>query len=210
VLKSVDGRSGSFSKHFYIVTTFKLTTRVNYNVPIKVTMYHYKCTVDSTLDVIARYKEGLSDKGVDVVTSPSLFNSVNLYPYDSDILKRFWKLEKAKTRILQPGETMVMAGNAVCNYDPSIVDVHSFDYQRKFQCQIILLRVEGVLGHNNGGSRYGAVEAGVDYQYDSSTTTHYDGGAKFDRLIASTNSLLNESGRTGVEQSGINQVFSVS
>lgn len=150
--------------------------RNNYKVPAKVTVYSCRVKADTSIDPLTAYTNGLTD--VDAAGAGLTSTSPQYYLNDSPQFKDLWKIEKKKTKILQPGQEMKFSAYTKSfEYDPSLVDSHNLQNIKKYHSAQFVIRVEGVLGHDTSEtSQQTLLGAGIDYQDNQIVTLDYDGG----------------------------------
>lgn len=183
-LTQADGASGTFMKDFTFDKIYtSLICRNNYQVPAKVRVYLCKVKDDTSIEPTSAFSNGLADIGNPSSTSPLV------YLTDSPQFTDLWKIENSEIAQLQPGEEMKMTYSIpTFQYDPSLVDSHNQAYQTRYHGCVIVVRVEGVLGHDTSVDQQGSLAAGVDIQLDRTFVVKYSAGADIEYLVVNDES----------------------
>lgn len=166
------GAVGTYTRDYLFSSIYtKVDAMNNYQVPCRCTMYLCTPKEDTNITPTTAFTNGLADVGNPSATSHLVFLS------DSDEFTKLWKIHRSKTRILTPGQGMsIISSYKNMLYDPSVFDSHSLSYQRKYRCYVILVKVEGVLGHDTSADQQGFLQAGVDISADTKFVVTYDAG----------------------------------
>ncbi len=183
-LTAAPGNVGTFSHDFNISKAFhKIHMRNNYIVPCKVRVYLFAVKEDTNITPFSAFEQGLIDVG-----NPSINNAL-VFPTDSRMLTEIWKIHKMLSCTLKPGGVKTITWNTgKCNYDASISDTHSLDYQRSFKGSYVGFRVEGVEAHDNMLLEFGTGQGAFDYVIDSSYNCLYNAGADIKTVVLANNS----------------------
>jgi len=173
-LTTADASSGTYSRQIHFKSIYdKLTVRNNYQVPAHVKIYLCLPKTDTNQSPTAFYASGIQDQ-----TSPAgAVTSPMFYPTDITHVTDNWNMKCVKSKTLQAG------GQFSCShitkpfdYDPSNVDTHSLSYQKKYGGQCWVIRVEGVVGHDQSAVEYTTLQAKVDLMLDRKFVITYDAG----------------------------------
>lgn len=169
-----DGDSGSFQKEFYVKRSYAhLLLRNNYKVPVNVTVYVCTPKVDTSIDPVSAWSNGLTD------SSNGSTSNLNIFPSDSEQFKDLWNVVKSSKKYLNAGSSMTISHASKCfQYDPSLVDSHALQYQKKFGAFVFMTVISGVVGHHpTTANLKGIMECGVDLVLDRTLELRYAAGA---------------------------------
>lgn len=185
-LVSVDYSSGTFSKNIFVTSsTLTLTARNNCRVPALCHFWYCLLKGDTSLDPRQLIINSVSDNGNMTV------NSLSLMPSDCDQLHDLWKVKKAKSMILQPGQqTSVFMKSPKFKYNPAVTDSHAQEYQMSNKPIAILMKVQGVPAHDqtNFASEIGVIGVrNVDVTFKRTIKFEYDGGANITQYFEDNN-----------------------
>lgn len=183
-LVNASGVTGTFSKDFMISKSYyKLLIQNNYQIPCNVVVYICKPKEDTSISPTSAFSGGLVDVG-----NPSNVSCL-VYLTDSEIFQDLWKIEKSEKKYLYPGEICTIShGDKKYDYDPSLVDTHSLEYQDKYKSTIFVIRVEGPLAHDSAADEQGTAQCGIDYQMNRTFQVDYDAGAPITWLVSGDSS----------------------
>lgn len=183
-LTTADGTSGTFHKEFYIKRQYSRYLGVNnYQIPCMVTLYVVQTKEDTSISPATAFTNGLTDVGNPTATSPLV------YLTDSVQFNDLWKIVKSKRAVLQPGDSISLSFAAKpYSYDPSLVDSHTSAYQSALGCHTLVVRIEGVLGHDSVASEYGSLQAAIDLQEDRVFEINYPAGADIKTIVVNDTS----------------------
>lgn len=191
-LTTADGATGSYQKEFLFNKCFgKVVCVNNYQVPCVVDIYVCKSKADTSLSPNTAFNNGITD-----ITN-ALTGSTNsqLYPTDSPQFNDLWTIESHVEKQLQPGQMCSASTGKIPSfqYDPSLVDSHTMIYQKKFHARVCLIRVRGVVGHDNTADEQGFLQAGIDISYHHMFEIRYSAGAdiKFIHVIDGASTFTN-------------------
>lgn len=183
-LVTADGTTGTFMKDFTFDKTYiKFLARNNYQSPVKVKLY--VCTVkdDTSIDPVVAYGNGLADIGAPSSTSTLV------YLTDSPQFNDLWKIHSSESATLQPGEEMKITYSPdKFQYDPSLVDSHTQSFQTRYKGCCIVVRIEGVIGHDTTLDQQGSLQGGIDWQMDRTYVVKYSAGADIEYLVVNDQS----------------------
>lgn len=182
-LVTADFASGSFQKEVTFSKIYgKVTVRNNYQVPCKVKLYVCRPKEDTSISPIVCYTNGLTDMGAPTSTS-TLMNLT-----DSDEFNSLWNIIKSSKHTLLPGqEASIIHSGKLFQYDPSFVDDHTLSFQARFDGAVVVIRVEGVLGHDTSANEQARMQAGVDYESYILHEVQYSAGADIKYYVLSDN-----------------------
>lgn len=149
-----------------------IEVRNNYLVPVRFSYYWVMPKIDTNENPEDAVTNGLTDIASATVTSAALF------PSDSMLFTKLWKIVKSDTKLLYPGQDC-SASYAVKDilYDNSLVDTHTTTFQCKMKSFALLMRIEGVPCHDSVTGNVALSRAGVDVVYKRYHTVKYPGGA---------------------------------
>jgi len=183
-LVTADGSSGTYSRKCHFKSVYSaVEVRNNYQVPCKIVAYICAPKEDTSLSPTTCFTNGLADVGNPASTSPMVHFT------DSPQLLSQWRLVKTIKKALAPGQTCNFShATKDIFYDPSVVDSVTSTYQPKYKCFSIVLRVEGVYGHDTSADEQGQLAAGIDWAVHTKITCHYDAGADFTYIYISDSS----------------------
>lgn len=188
-LVTASGTSGTYSKEFLFDLSYhKITIRNNYQVPAKVRLYVCKVKEDTSIAANTAFTNGLADVG-----NPGA-NSALVYLTDSPQFNELWSIDKSMGKLLRPGQECVMTYTTKkFNYNPSVADSHTSEYQKSFAGTYFILRIEGVLGHDTAADQAGTLQSGIDMQIDSTWKVLYPAGADITYIVVddTSNSFTN-------------------
>lgn len=180
-LINVDLTAPTFQNQVRITSSYSnMIAKNNYVVPVKCTMYVFKVRKDTSIGVTTSMSNSLSDMSNGTIASPLI------YPSDCHDTMDLWKIDVSKSAILAPGEVMSLSKSYPSfSYDVSLTDSHSLSYQTAYHGSMLIVRIEGVVGHGST-SGINQLIGGVDIQYDRHHTVEYPGGAdiKYLEVIA--------------------------
>lgn len=173
-LITTDFTSGIFSKEVLLNIYASILLRNNYHVPCVCDVY--LCGVKNDTDVAPStyVTDGLTDIGL---SSPS--TNIVGYPTMSDSFMDNYKIVKHSKIKLKAGEEAHLSHNTgKFTYNPQLVDIHNLSYQKEYKSFVYLVRVQGVVGHDNTTStQIGVLAAGVDMLLKLNATVEYNAGA---------------------------------
>jgi len=183
-LVTADGTTGSYSKNFLFKSiVIKLTIRNNYQAPALVRTYTCLPKGDTNVDPATAFTAGLADVG-----NPTSSLQI-VYLTDSPQFKDLWKSVKSTKNLLMPGDEIdVYYKCPQFNYDPSYADSNTDTYQSVFKSVALLIRVDGILGHDTSVDEQGFLQAGIDYSMDRVATVDYQAGADIDFIYCTDGS----------------------
>ena len=172
-LVTASGASATYSRDYLFKSIHtKIEVRNNHQVPNKCTIYVCRPKLDTSIDPVTAFTNGLADIGSPSGSSPLVYLS------DSDEFTKLWKIESSVTKRLNPGDYMThTVSRKDITYSPAFTDSHSMTYQNKFGSYVILVKLEGCLGHSSGNSaQVGTLLSAVDVQYTTKWEVKYDAG----------------------------------
>lgn len=172
-LVTASGVTGTYTKDFYISRCYsKFTARNNYQVPCKVKIFFCTPKTDTSITALSAFTNGLTDAGNPTVTSPLVQLT------DSPQFGELWKIASSKSVTLQPGQECVLTNSfKEFQYDPSLVDSQTLAFQPKYGANNVLLRLEGVLGHDSvEATEQTTLQAGLEVMYETTLECKYAAG----------------------------------
>lgn len=182
--------------------------RNNYQVPCDLAVYLCSVKNDTNITPSTAVTNGLADVGNPDSSSPFI------WPTDSPQLTDLWKIESTKKMRLEPGQGFQMSKNSGWfNYDPSLIDSHALSHQKGIKTFAYLIRIQGVIGHDDvNNTLYGLLPGGVDYTWTRTTKVRYNsGGADITTIeIASSYSTITGNHVLTNQSVADNQVWSQS
>lgn len=178
-LTTADASTGTYSRKVHFQGFHKkLTIRNNYQIPVKVRVYSCVPKNDTSILPTTFYSDGITDQCISGSTT-----SPQLYLFDIDMVKDNWKSVKTTSKILNPGQQMVCTYNAKAfDYDPSSVDSHALVYQKKYQAQAWVVRLEGIISHDTVESEQTTNQGAIDYINDTIYKMTYDAGTNLNDI----------------------------
>lgn len=202
------GLTGTYMKDFYISRTYsKFTARNNYQVPCKIKVFVVRPRVDTAINALTAFTNGLTDSGNPLVTSPLVQLT------DSQQFNELWRIEKSKSYELAPGEECVMSfAFKPFQYDPSLVDSQTGPYLRKYGACTFMVRLEGVLGHDSvETSEQTTLQAGVDTMYETMVECKYAAGVDLYNVsvVNNADTTFTNAGRISAKPVVDNQSYSL-
>jgi len=209
-LTSASGVSANYQRNYHFKSVYtKCLFRNNYQVPCKLTIYVSAIKADSSITVTSAYANGLADNPGTALSITSPLS----YLTDSDQFLHIWKLVNTKTIVLQPGQEYVYShSTGSFDYDPSVSDSHSSNFQKAYKAYSIDCRIEGLLGHDPTVlTEQGMLSAAVDTLVERTFKVVYDSGINLDYVIAIDSSTTSFTGSPVLSQqpTADNQSFSV-
>lgn len=148
------------------------TFRNNCSVPCMLEVYSCVPKQDTGITPVTAYTNGLADQNNPTSTSPLM------HPKDSVQLNALWSCKRVIKKTLKPG------GTASCRhfskqfqYNFALVDEHPDEYQKKYGGHFYMVRLCGILGHDNPTTiNINTMPARVDVKIDTHFTFSYDAG----------------------------------
>lgn len=174
-LVTANASTGTYTRqiHFKSVTQ-KLTVRNNYQVPCMVTIYAATPKEDTNISAVSFYSSGVADQTI----GPMAVTSPLLYLTDIDLVRDNWNIRRVKQIFLQPGSQTYAfhATSKPFDYDPSNVDSHNLQFQKKYGAFQFIIRVEGPYGHDTAAAEATTLQAQVEMFVDTKFVITYDAG----------------------------------
>jgi len=205
-LLTANGLTGAYFRDFDVHSqSGKITVRNNYLIPSKVSVYDCVPKVDTSISPTTAYTNGLTDQGGPTSTSPLV------YLTDSKQFNELWKINNSKKALLAPGGELTMShsNNKPFEYDPSLVDSHTFTYMPQYGSWSWVVRSEGVIGHDGADDKT-TTQGGVDILYDTKHVIKYDAGIPLNLLAITNNAATAFSGTGYISQNVCdNQAYAV-
>lgn len=158
-LITANGSTGTYQRNYLFDSiSSKIVVRNNYQSDASVKIYLCKPKDDTSQSPYDAWGSGLADGGnADAITA------LNQYPTDYDLLNDLWSLKVVSNSVLSPGQTISCSNTeSGVEYDPSIVDTHSLDYQKEYKAFTWLVVLMGTLGHDVSLDDQSIMQAGLD------------------------------------------------
>lgn len=174
-LVTADGATGTYQKEFLFTQSYaELTCANNYQIPTKVRIYWCAPKEDTSINPATAWSSGLTDVSAALATTDPL-----VYPTDAPLFNDLWKIERVDKGLIKPGDVMISrySCKGKFSYDPSVVDSHNLSYQRKYKGVVVLLVVEGVVGHDPTANQVGILQSGIDTIFNTVHRVKYSAGA---------------------------------
>jgi hypothetical protein len=208
-LITADAATGTYTRqiHFKSVSQ-KLTCRNNYQVPCWVTVYGCTPKNDTNITAPSFYSSGVTDQTI----GPLAVTSPLLWPTDIKMVTDNWNMKRMKHKFLQPGaQFSVSHYGKSFDYDPSNVDTHNLQFQKKYQAFQYVIRVEGVYGHDTAAAEATTLQAQIEAFVDSKFVMTYDAGVNLVDYSADNNasSSFTNGGVSSNKPVSDNQAYSV-
>lgn len=174
-LVQADGATGTYQKEFLFSKMYSMIRFINnYQVPLRIVGYVCRVKSDTSISPSTAFTNGLADVGNPSSTSPLV------YPSDSPQLADLWTVKKKLDKTLLPGQQCSMIHNheKEVQYDPSLYDSHSLEFQKKYGGASFLWKVEGIVGHDSVvTTEQTNLEARVDWEQIITYNVRYPAGA---------------------------------
>lgn len=206
-LTTADANTGTYNRqiHFASIAT-KFTVRNNYKVPCHISIYSCTPKHDTNIAPMSFYGSGATDQGGVATTSPLLF------PSDIQLVKENWSMKRVKNTLLQPGaQTSASHYLKGIDYNPSVVDTHTLQFQKKYGGHQWVVRIEGVIGHDTVAADYLTMQSQVDTIVDFKFVITYDAGVNLNDFSVDDNSSASftNSGVVSNKPASSNQAYSL-
>lgn len=184
-LLQVDGGTGTFQKEFFYPKIHsKFLIRNNYQVPCKGRFYFVRSKADTNITALTAFTSGLTDVGNPTVTDPLV------YLTDSILFNDLYRIVDSYPFFLQAGseKTYTHTDTKGFQFDPSLVDAHALTYQRRYCDLQVIIRLEGVLGHDTVEVAEQTTMVGkLDILYDVVWEVKYAAGADIKTVTIDNN-----------------------
>lgn len=205
-LIQASGTTGTYHKDFYFKQAYHRFDVVNnYQVPVKVSAYCFLVKESTSIAPETAFTNGLTDVG-----NPSS-TSCLVYPTDSPQLTELYRTASSKSTTLLPGQSIsLIQSSKPFQYDPSLSDSHTSEYQKVNHAGSFGVRVEGVFGHDTIADEQGTLPCGVDVRITSTYQVIYAAGADIKFITIDDNSqTFTNAGVVSSMPVADNQSFSV-
>jgi len=208
-LTTADASTGTYTRQVHFAKIIqRVTVRNNYQVPCWVTVYACTPKQDTNTTMPSFYSEGATDQTIGPIatTSPLLF------PTDIKMVHDNWTVRRKKHTFLQPGQQFSVSHYIKAfDYDPSNVDTHSLQFQKKYGGFQFCIRVEGPLEHDTSLAEYTVGQCMVDTVLDWKMVITYDAGVNLNDFSAvdNTSSAFTNGGVVSNKPISDNQSYSV-
>lgn len=173
-LVTADASTGTYTRqvHFQSVTQ-KLVVRNNYQVPVRYTIYACTPKNDTNITAPSFYSSGVTDQTI----GPMAVTSPLLYLTDIKQVTDNWNIHRVKSGLMEPGrQTYTSHTTKPFDYDPSNVDAHNLQFQKKYQAFQYIIRLEGVFGHDTAAAEATSLQGQVEMFVDTKFVMTYDAG----------------------------------
>lgn len=185
-LVTANANTGTYSRkiHFKNIHA-KLDIKNSYQIPCRIKVYIVTPKSDTNLTPLSYYTAGITDQ---VITGGDETTPL-LYLTDINNFNSQWKAKLVKDVELMAGKSCTATWNSGSfDYDPSVFDAHTVEYQTKFKSAVWVIRIESPPCHD-------ATTAGqVDYNACSvdvltyiKAEVLYDAGCNLDDIYISNN-----------------------
>lgn len=205
-LVTADGTTGTYSKSFLFKSiVVKTKIRNNYQVPCIVRTYNCIPKTDTSTDPATAFTQGLADVGNPTSSSQLVYIS------DSPQFSDLWKCLKSTKNLLMPGDEIDIYHKAPAfHYDPSYGDSNTDTYQPSMKSNALLIRVDGILGHDISADEQGFLQAGIDYTVDRIALVEYQAGADIEYVyVTDSSDSFTNGGVVSSKPVADNQAYSV-
>lgn len=173
----------TYRQNILVSARSQVVIKNNYQVPCVVTCGVVFPKLDTSIDPVTAFQNGMADVG-----NPD--NTSTLLSYkDSPQYRDLWR-GKLKSKVLKPGGQMILKHfQKGFTYDPSLTDSHSQSFQKNSRSALYVYRVQGVLGHDTSvATEQGLMPAGIDVYVTTNYFVTYDsGGASIRTVVLSEN-----------------------
>lgn len=183
-LKTADTNLGTYARdYFFESITSKIRVCNNFTVPVKVTIYCCRPKIDTNIDPLTAYTNGLTDQVIGTVNQGKIL----LFPTDINEFNKFWNIEQSNRKVLPNGGVMSLScrENKI-KYSANFSDTHPQTYQTKLKNRTYFVRIEGTIGHS--GTNVGATQVSVDVCVDQKYVIRYDAGVELNDFSYADNS----------------------
>jgi len=177
--------TATYDRSYSIKNTSYFHFKNNYQVPVEVTLYKYKVKTDTNLDPYTAFTNGLTDTG------GASASSVAVSPTDVSQVKDIMTLKSTTKWTMKPGDSRSFTINSKAfDYNPADYDAQSLAYQKGFDSQFLMVRIQGPPSHDKTtAAQIGTIAAGVDFVWKRTTVVRYNsGGPNLEYLVV--NDLL--------------------
>lgn len=164
--------SGTYQRDISVRIYRRVTMKNNTNAPVRVEIYSCLPKVDTSIEPVTAFVNGLADQGAPSTTSPLVRFK------DSIQLKDLWNCKLVKKTTLQPSQTIsATKWHKSFDYNFALIDVHALEYQKKYGGHYWAFVLNGVIVHDATTKTLVAQGRGdVDCQFDTAWTFTYDAG----------------------------------
>lgn len=163
---------GQYNRDIVLSIYRKLELRNNYHTAMKLLVYSCTPKTDTSVDPRTAFTDGLIEQGNPLPNTTSLLKFT-----DSHVLMDLWNVKRLVQKRLEPGQHVVVTTNTPgFRYDFATVDDQTVLYQKKYGGHAFIIRVEGVLGHDQTLVEIGVLPGGVDILSDITYKFTYDAG----------------------------------
>lgn len=182
-LTTADLTTGTYNRVVHIKNMYVgLKLMNNYQVPCNIKVYLCTPKGDTSIDPVTYYENGITDQ----VISGGDKTTPGISMTEIDDLKKQFNIKLLKDVLLDAGSSVSVAhSSGAFDYDPSLVDSHSLLFQKKFRSFTFVVRIQGVMGHDNTALEYSNLQARVDYTRFTKTEIIYDAGVNLNDIYVS-------------------------
>lgn len=181
----VDYTSGTQHKELeFAVFKSSFVAKNNYELPAVVDIWCVVPKEDTSITALQAVTNGLTDVGSGLGATTTL-----VHPKDSPQFKDLYHVVGHKSKTLYAGQSLFMSHSVKpFIYDPSFIDNHNQEYQKKYGGHGYLIRVRGVLGHDDVTVNLeGITGARVDITRQCKFVIKYEAGADIEYLEVDDN-----------------------
>jgi len=182
-LTTANASTGTYSRQVHFKNVYgSLEIANNYQIPCKVKVYLVKPKSDTNISPITYYTNGITDQ----VISGGNADTPGLYLTDIDVFRNQYSARVIKDITLDAGSACSVSYSVSgIDYDPSMYDSHTLDFQPKFKSFGFVIRTEGCLGHDNSADEQGLLRAEVDVIQLNKFSIVYDAGVNLNDIYVS-------------------------
>lgn len=180
-LVTADASTGTYSRQIHCNSiTNSLTLRNNYQVPCRYRVYKVVPKSDTNIAPLTYYTNGITDQ---VITAGVDQTTPQIYLTDIDVFNSQWSAKVLRSGILQPGQQVSCSYKSKSfDFDPSVFDSHTVDYQPKYGCSVFIVRIEGVVGHDTTADDQTTLQASLDMEASRIYKFTYDAGVNLNDI----------------------------
>ncbi len=202
-----DGNDGTYQRNFRMKPSSRVTCRNNYRVPVNVRMYLCLPKENTSVNAATAYTIGITD----IIQSPSININNLVYPTDSVTLALLYRIIWSKQMVLQPGQQYTKShGYPSFNYDPSFDDTEGSTFYPNYSGAQMLIRGEGVIGHDSVADEMGTMQCAIDMQFDRVLKVTYGAGVQVKSLVVDDGGdIFSNTGIICNKPSAINQAYQI-
>ncbi len=202
-----DGNTGTYQRNFRMKPSSRVTCRNNYRVPVNVRLYLCLPKENTSVNAATAYTIGITD----IIQSPSININNLVYPTDSVTLGLLYRIIWSKQMVLQPGQQYTKShGYPSFNYDPSFDDTEGSTFYPNYCGAQMLVRGEGVVGHDSVADEMGTMQCAIDMQFDRVLKVTYGAGVQVQSLVVDDGGdIFSNTGIISNKPAAINQAYQI-